>query len=818
MSWQQITPNKPSYSERKTNFLNNGGKSTSFNSGLVQSKSDNPLAKPLSNSSSGITRPTSSPSPNKVPPHLQKILNRDNRKRGVTVATTSSEDSPENRRKDLLGSHDDSIDENLIINRERSKSYEVLPTWDYTPFTFKINQNSSINQYINDQDDDDEEELAELRFPKPPPKSPRSPSTNNNTGSPNNSASTTASNSPSTPSAMSPITLSGSFSMDLLISQQDKDLSPIASSPLSASVVLHTQPGDLIPNPNPSSPLLSQSLTSSGTSTLGRSSLTSSNSIEYTFSTTVTSPKLIYEKYPDDPSKFMVISGPKHQLLEYLCNKNKLDIHFVNTFILTFRYYITVHELFDFLISKFNLKAPTTSSSKVLKQFEDIIEKIKQNVIIILSVWVDSNFSDFQDDNDLYKRLLAFTNEVNSTVLKNSIDRQTITKYNIIDLYETMKSELLPVLLIQHTSISSQNPSSLSASSGRSLNQSGSNSSSLSSSGFNTLSKQDKNSVFVSGQQIIDWISKHCDIGTSTAENIFKKFIKVKVIASVGGFVSFSGKIQKELFFFVNIETPVLKSVHSKQFLDYNAQDIAKQLALMEFKMFQQIKMKEIYFKSWTSPKTKYDTSPNVMKLITNSNRIANWVATEIVTTPHPKKRVEVLKRMISIAEYCKKFNNYNSLMEIISGLNNSSVSRLKETWKNLPSSYFKSLNQMQNFLNTNENWKFYRQALKSRQIPCLPYLGLFLQDINFVEDGNSNTIPDEEELINFKKMSLLTNVFSEIQYFQKHPYYSFTNQPHVQVFLESDLIILPEKELYDFSKFIESPTNPLNKFNKYIV
>lgn len=57
------------------------------------------------------------------------------------------------------------------------------------------------------------------------------------------------------------------------------------------------------------------------------------------------------------------------------------------------------------------------------------------------------------------------------------------------------------------------------------------------------------------------------------------------------------------------------------------------------------------------------------------------WVATEIVLTPNIKERVQVLKKFITIADHCKSFNNWNTLMEIMIGLNLGCVQRLKKTW-----------------------------------------------------------------------------------------------------------------------------------------
>ncbi|KAF2073684.1 hypothetical protein CYY_005001 [Polysphondylium violaceum] len=613
-------------------------------------------------------------------------------------------------------------------NRQRSKSLPSLNTWDYVPFEYKSTTEGQINLY--------QDELTEDII---------------------STSSSSACSSPSSSEPSSP-SLTRSNSSNTLLNDSTTDLT--SSTPTYSGSVRERPP--VPPRTYPSR------------------SLGSSND----FTSANLTSKLNYET--TDENKFIVVSGPKDQLVEYLCNKNKIDSTFGNTFILTFRYFIHPIELFNQLITKYESKVPYTSSAKVSKQYEEILERVRQNVLIVLSLWVESNFSDFLEDQYLYDKLIQFTNDSNSTFLKDSIDKQKISKIPILDLYSYLRQELL-------------------------VNLSPRNSGSASS-----LKDKEKNQFF-SYQTIIDWIMNYLSIGKNTADSIFKKLLKLKVIGSMGGAIVANVIKSQDSFFFVNNSNPK-KEIYSRSFLDYSPQDIANQLTLLEFKMFQGVKMKELYYKSWTVAKTKFEQSPNVMALITMSNKIANWVATEVVTTPHPKKRVEVVKRFISIAEHCKKINNFNTLMEIISGLNNSSVSRLKETWKSLPTRYTNSFNQLQNFLKTDENWKLYRQAVKSKEVPCLPYMGLFLQDINFVEDGNSNIVEDEHNYINFKKMTLLSNILSEIQYFQKHPYYSFQTNTYIQTFIEKDIVILPDKELYAFSKFVESPTNPLNKFNKFIV
>lgn len=63
------------------------------------------------------------------------------------------------------------------------------------------------------------------------------------------------------------------------------------------------------------------------------------------------------------------------------------------------------------------------------------------------------------------------------------------------------------------------------------------------------------------------------------------------------------------------------------------------------------------------------------------SNKISSWVATEIVTAPDEKSRVATIEAFIKVAQCCWELNSFNTAMDIISGLNSFSISRLKQIW-----------------------------------------------------------------------------------------------------------------------------------------
>ena len=119
---------------------------------------------------------------------------------------------------------------------------------------------------------------------------------------------------------------------------------------------------------------------------------------------------------------------------------------------------------------------------------------------------------------------------------------------------------------------------------------------------------------------------------------------------------------------------------------------------------------------------------------IKNFNERSYWAATEIVFTPNLKQRVSVVKRMIHIAEKCLELNNFYSAMAIIAGLHQSSITRLRKTWKTLPSKFLDTFKKCTQLLSAEGNYRSYRSSLEKAVPPVNPYIGLYLKDLTFIE------------------------------------------------------------------------------------
>lgn len=74
------------------------------------------------------------------------------------------------------------------------------------------------------------------------------------------------------------------------------------------------------------------------------------------------------------------------------------------------------------------------------------------------------------------------------------------------------------------------------------------------------------------------------------------------------------------------------------------------------------------------------------------------------------------------------------------------------------------------------KNYKILREEYLSSEPPCIPFIGIFLTDLTFIEEGNPTTI---NNLINFQKFRLIYEVIDNIKRFQGNERYNFQ---HVQV------------------------------------
>eukprot|EP01091_Cochliopodium_minus_P003748 TRINITY_DN13717_c0_g1_i1.p1 TRINITY_DN13717_c0_g1~~TRINITY_DN13717_c0_g1_i1.p1 ORF type:complete len:432 (+),score=137.25 TRINITY_DN13717_c0_g1_i1:641-1936(+) len=237
-----------------------------------------------------------------------------------------------------------------------------------------------------------------------------------------------------------------------------------------------------------------------------------------------------------------------------------------------------------------------------------------------------------------------------------------------------------------------------------------------------------------------------------------------------------------ELVLFVASEissTSSSKSTCNEKFnlLDLKPEVFTEQLVLIEFELWKCLEVREFSNVCWTK-KDKALFAPNITSLISHFNHISSWVVTQILSYQDPKDRKNAIEFVITMASHARKLHSFNTLFELMSALNKSSILRLKASWSEVSSKLLSKYQEYDELMNPSCSYKNLREAIskskydyfsqkKSSQINdpkfpgYLPYLGLYLQDLFFIEEGNQNK--REDGLYNYGKLELIYRVISNV-------------------------------------------------------
>src|SRR5689334_11493769 len=88
------------------------------------------------------------------------------------------------------------------------------------------------------------------------------------------------------------------------------------------------------------------------------------------------------------------------------------------------------------------------------------------------------------------------------------------------------------------------------------------------------------------------------------------------------------------------------------------------------------------------------------------------------------KQQALLIAKFIKIAASCLLQLNYNTLMEILTGLNHSCISRLKNAWALVPDKYIKTLKKLGDTMSPQSNFSHYRQV--GQHIPRRAFIFIY--------------------------------------------------------------------------------------------
>ncbi|XP_015423322.1 PREDICTED: rap guanine nucleotide exchange factor 1 isoform X1 [Myotis davidii] len=235
---------------------------------------------------------------------------------------------------------------------------------------------------------------------------------------------------------------------------------------------------------------------------------------------------------------------------------------------------------------------------------------------------------------------------------------------------------------------------------------------------------------------------------------------------------------------------------------DFHSHEIAEQLTLLDAELFYKIEIPEVLL--WAKEQNE-EKSPNLTQFTEHFNNMSYWVRSIIMLQEKAQDRERLLLKFIKIMKHLRKLNNFNSYLAILSALDSAPIRRLewqKQTseavpWSQctcsfLPSAcasrrllwagcirhceqtdmllvgFFRGLAEYCTLIDSSSSFRAYRAALSEVEPPCIPYLGLILQDLTFVHLGNPDYIDGK---VNFSKRWQQFNILDSMRCFQQAHY-----------------------------------------------
>ncbi|CAJ0929434.1 unnamed protein product, partial [Mesorhabditis belari] len=214
--------------------------------------------------------------------------------------------------------------------------------------------------------------------------------------------------------------------------------------------------------------------------------------------------------------------------------------------------------------------------------------------------------------------------------------------------------------------------------------------------------------------------------------------------------------------------------------------EIARQLTLYHFDLYQRIKPIELVDVAWMK-KDKQQRSPQLLNLIDHSNNLTWWLARSIVDTDSLEERVALLERTLEVMCVFEELHNFTGLVAFYSALNSSYMCRLTWTWGRLEAHHEATWARFQ--LLCGEKWQEMIKRLQSIDPPCIPFFGHYMDHICKMDVGNPSfersgfTRNNNEEnglptsptsnklLVSFLKCRRIAGLIGEIQMYQNKPY-----------------------------------------------
>eukprot|EP01094_Clydonella_sp_ATCC50884_P001587 TRINITY_DN111_c0_g1_i10.p1 TRINITY_DN111_c0_g1~~TRINITY_DN111_c0_g1_i10.p1 ORF type:complete len:659 (-),score=182.84 TRINITY_DN111_c0_g1_i10:208-2184(-) len=232
-------------------------------------------------------------------------------------------------------------------------------------------------------------------------------------------------------------------------------------------------------------------------------------------------------------------------------------------------------------------------------------------------------------------------------------------------------------------------------------------------------------------------------------------------------------------------------------------------LSTDECTLIQGVTVLQLLSCGWSKPYPRnHELAPDATLAVERFNRVSYWVSRTVLAASNPERRVAVVQHFVEIAVELRELQNFNGVMEILAGLNNVAVQRLKLTWAGLSEQHAEWWAELNELMSTANNYALYREQLREASWSAVPFLGVVLRDMTFIKDGNEYM--SGKKKINLATLRMLGEVMHGLQRFQfSRDLLQHNNADHCKL-LQSEYTAVPEDvddQLFERSVMIEPRT-----------
>uniref|UniRef100_A0AAX7T6G9 RAS guanyl releasing protein 2 n=1 Tax=Astatotilapia calliptera TaxID=8154 RepID=A0AAX7T6G9_ASTCA len=240
--------------------------------------------------------------------------------------------------------------------------------------------------------------------------------------------------------------------------------------------------------------------------------------------------------------------------------------------------------------------------------------------------------------------------------------------------------------------------------------------------------------------------------------------------------------------------------------------ELAEHLTYLEYKSFCKILFQDYH--SFVMHGCTVD-NPILERFITLFNSVSQWIQLMVLSKPTAPQRAAVISHFIRVAQKLLQLQNFNTLMAVVGGLSNSSISRLKDTQAHISAETNKVFNNLIELVTSCGNYSQYRKRFSECSGFRFPILGVHLKDLIAVHVALPDWADKEKTRVNLAKTQQLYAILQELALIQATPPNVDANTDLLNLLTVSLDQYHTEEEIYQMSLQRE-PRKPVSVFKNF--